>query len=178
MGITTLHITHNLEEAYTLGENLSVMIDGRVVQSGPKNEIFERPAGESIAKYLNYINIFRGVAKSVHGGTRIDLDEFSIVVGEKVADGKEVKVCIRQQDVKIVREDVVLRKSIERNVFSGTIVQLFPLPEFCLMRFRLKNSNKEYNMELKFPLHIKDRHDLYPGKKVRVAIWEPSIILL
>jgi ABC-type Fe3+/spermidine/putrescine transport system ATPase subunit len=34
VGITTFHVTHNLEEAYSLGERLSVMIDGNLVQSG------------------------------------------------------------------------------------------------------------------------------------------------
>jgi hypothetical protein len=45
------------------------------------------------------------------------------------------------------------------------------------MWFKLDGSEKSYDMELKFPLHIRDRHNLYPGKKVQVALWEPTIIL-
>jgi ABC-type Fe3+/spermidine/putrescine transport system ATPase subunit len=177
VGITTVHITHNLEEAYTLGENLSVLIGGQLVQSGPKTDIFQRPIDDRVARYLNYVNIFKGVAENDGNETRIPLGAFSILMEQKVQSGKHVSVCIRQQDIKVVREGSPLKDSLKRNVFSGTIVALFPLPEFCLMWFKLDESEKEYDLELKFPLHIRDRHNLYPGKQISVAIWEPNIIL-
>ncbi len=177
VGITTIHITHNLEEAYTLGENLTILIGGKVVQSGPKKEIFEKPVNKNIAQYLNYVNIYTGTANSLPNGTRIDLENFSLIVPQKVIDNQKVTVCIRQQDIKIVRENVPLKDSLKRNVLEGSIVELFPLPDFCLMWFRLIKSNQKYDMELKFPLHIINRHNLYPAKKVKVAIWEPTIIL-
>jgi ABC-type Fe3+/spermidine/putrescine transport system ATPase subunit len=177
VGITTIHITHNLEEAYTLGQHLSVLIGGNLVQHGPKQDIFERPRNENIAKYLGYTNIFKGIAEEGAPGTRIGLNGFDVAVKDTVPIGKEVTLCIRQQDIKIVRENTPLKDSLKRNVFSGTIVDLFPLPEFCLMWFKLDGSEKSYDMELKFPLHIRDRHNLYPGKKVQVALWEPTIIL-
>jgi ABC-type Fe3+/spermidine/putrescine transport system ATPase subunit len=177
VGITTIHITHNLEEAYTLGQHLSVLIGGNLVQHGPKQDIFERPRNENIAKYLGYTNIFKGIAEEGAPGTRIGLNGFDVAVKDAVPIGKEVTLCIRQQDIKIVRENTPLKDSLKRNVFSGTIVDLFPLPEFCLMWFKLDGSEKNYDLELKFPLHIRDRHNLYPGKKVQVALWEPTIIL-
>jgi ABC-type Fe3+/spermidine/putrescine transport system ATPase subunit len=177
VGITTIHITHNLEEAYTLGENLSVLIGGELVQSGPKKEIFDKPKAESVARYLNYSNIFEGTSESLHDGTRIHLENFSVVIGDKIPEGKKRTICVRQQDIKIVRKNVPLKNSLKRNVFSGSIVELLPLPEFCLMRFRLDNSNNNYDMELKFPTHIIVRQNLHIGKKVDVAMWEPKIIL-
>ncbi|MFC1670565.1 ABC transporter ATP-binding protein [Spirochaetota bacterium] len=177
VGITTVHITHNLEEAYTLGENLSVMINGEIIQSSPKSEIFEKPSNESIARYLNYVNIFDGVANTSSSGTKINLSNFNISVKDKIPHGKNIKICIRQQDIKIIREDAPLRDSLNRNVFPGTIVNLFPLPDSCLMWFKMENSNSEYDLELKIPLHLRERHNLYNGKKVRVALWEPAIII-
>jgi ABC-type sulfate/molybdate transport systems ATPase subunit len=50
VGITAFHITHNLEEAYTMGERLSVLINGELLQSGPKNEIFDRPLTSAVAR--------------------------------------------------------------------------------------------------------------------------------
>ncbi len=51
-GVTAVHITHHLEAAYTLGDRLSVLIDGRLVQSGRKEEVFRYPATESVARFL------------------------------------------------------------------------------------------------------------------------------
>jgi ABC-type Fe3+/spermidine/putrescine transport system ATPase subunit len=177
VGITTLHITHNLDEACTLGGRLSVLIDGQLVQQGSKDKIFEQPNTEGVARYLNYTNIFTGTTIEQPEGTRIDLDHFSVNVNQSIPSNVQVKVCIRQQDIKIIKEDVPVQDFLKRNIYSGTIIQLFPLPESCLMWFKMDDSPNRYDFELKFPLYLVQRHNLYPDKKIRVALWEPSIIL-
>jgi ABC-type Fe3+/spermidine/putrescine transport system ATPase subunit len=175
VGITTLHVTHDLEEAYSLGERLSVMIDGNLVQSGARQEIFERPVNESVAKYFNYTNIFEGVAERHPEGTRIDLGHFGVFVRTQLPQGKRVKVCIRQQDIRLIKEDVAIRDSLKRNVLSGEIANLFPLREEYVMWFKLQGSPNTHDLELRFPLYMQGRHGLHEGKKMRVALWEPVI---
>jgi ABC-type Fe3+/spermidine/putrescine transport system ATPase subunit len=177
LGLTTLHVTHNLDEAYMLGERLSVMIDGRLVQSGDRKQIFERPASERVARYFNYTNIFEGVAERHSEGTRIDLGHFGVTVRERVAEGKRVKLCIRQQDVRIIREGAEIREPLRRNVLAGDITKLFLLLEEFVTWFRVEGSPREYDLELRFPLHMEGRHKLYEGKKIRVALLEPRIML-
>ena len=177
VGITVFHITHNLEEAYTMGERLSVLINGEMLQHGNKIDVFDRPANERVATYLNYRNIFEGISEESMGGTKISTDNFSLLVSNSLPSGKKVKFCIRQQDIKIIKEGSPVKDSLNRNLFSGEIVTLFPLPEYCLMNFRIDGSPQRYDFELRFPRYLIDRHDLYPGKKIRVAIWEPKIIL-
>ena len=178
VGITTLHVTHNLDEAYTLGQRLSVLIDGNVMQSGSKQEIFDRPANVDVAGYLNYRNIFAGIAgDEPGGGSRVHTEHFDIVVGERLPAGRRVSLCVRAQDIKIVREGAPLKDSLVRNVFAGEISALFPLPEACLMWFRISGSKREFDFEVRFPRHIMLRHSLRTGKQVRVAFWEPTIIV-
>jgi len=177
VGVTALHVTHNLEEAYTLGEKLSVLINGDLVQTGPKEEIFEQPRSEEVARCLNYRNIFSGVAEPHSNGTSVQLGHFRVLVDKKIPSGERVKLCIRQQDIKIVREGPSIKDSLRRNVFSGEIVSLLPLPESCLMWFKIEGSPRPYDFELRFPAYIRVRHDLSPGQKVRVALWEPNIVL-
>jgi ABC-type Fe3+/spermidine/putrescine transport system ATPase subunit len=177
LGLSTLHVTHNLDEAYTLGERLSVMIDGRLVQSGDRKEIFERPANERVARYFNYSNIFGGVAEEHPEGTRINLGHFGVVVRTKVTEGRRVKVCIRQQDIRIIREGAAIREPLMRNVLAGEITKLFPLLEEFVMWFRIRGSPRSHDLELRFPLHMEGRHKLYEGKKVRVALLEQMIML-
>jgi ABC-type Fe3+/spermidine/putrescine transport system ATPase subunit len=177
VGITTLHVTHNLEEAFSLGQRQSVMIDGSLVQSGDTREIFERPANESVARYLNYTNIFEGVTEEHPGGTRVDLGHFGVQLGAKVAAGKRVKVCVRQQDIRIIKEGAAIKGSLKRNVFSGEIASLIPLREEYVMWFKIEGSQKRYDLEARFPLHMEGRHALHEGKRIRVALWEPMIML-
>jgi ABC-type sulfate/molybdate transport systems ATPase subunit len=55
----TLLVTHNIEEAYRLGEALLVLARGHVVASGPKEEIFQRPPSMEVARLTGCKNISR-----------------------------------------------------------------------------------------------------------------------
>jgi ABC-type Fe3+/spermidine/putrescine transport system ATPase subunit len=177
VGITALHITHNLEEAYSMGERLSVLIDGNLIQSGEKREIFENPASKNIAEYLNYRNIFTGTAREHPDGSKIDFGHFSVILQKEIPPGKGVRLCLRPLDIKIVQEGKPLKDSLRQNVFSGEIVSLFPFPDYCLMWFKIDGGPRKHDFEIKFPIHLRDRHNLFQGKKIRVALWEPNIIL-
>jgi ABC-type Fe3+/spermidine/putrescine transport system ATPase subunit len=177
VGITTLHVTHNLEEAYSLGQRQSVMIEGSLVQSGDTREVFQRPANESVARYFNYTNIFEGVAEEHPAGTRIDLGHFGVEVREKVAPGKRVRVCIRQQDIRIIREGAAIREPLRRNVLSGEITSLIPLREEFVMWFKIEGSPNRYDLEARFPVHMEGRHGFHEGKRISVGLLEPMIML-
>ena len=176
-GVTAIHITHHLEEAYTLGDRLSVMIDGKLIQSGPREDIFRHPITESVARFLGYRNIFYGATLPVFGGTEIDLGCFAITISEKIPAGEDVAVCVLPQYIKIIREGDPVRESLRRNIFQGEIISLFMLPEYCVMRFRMAGSARPFDFESRFPAYIRERLDLSVGKKITVALWEPSIIV-
>ena len=176
-GVTAIHITHHLEEAYTLGDRLSVMVDGKLIQSGRKEEVFGYPATESVARFLGYRNIFYGDTRSLSGGTAIDLGYFSVKTSKKIPAGERVAICLRPQYIKIIREDDPIRESLKRNVFKGEVVAIFMFPEYCQMRFQIAGSSSPFDLELKFPAYIKERLSLSVGKKITVALWEPSIIV-
>ena len=177
VGITAIHITHNLEEAYTLGERFSLLIDGRIVHAGDREEVWTRPANESVSRYLGFRNIFKGTAAPHAEGTSIDLGHFHVVVGEKILEGKETSLCIRQQDIRIIREGKPIKDSLKRNVFSGEIAEIFTTSDACSIWLRIDGSPRRYDLEAKFPLNIRGRYDLFKGKKIRVAFVGPSIIV-
>jgi ABC-type sugar transport system ATPase subunit len=51
-GLTTLHVTHDREEARTLGDHCAVMFRGRVAQAGETTDVFANPASDSVAQFL------------------------------------------------------------------------------------------------------------------------------
>ena len=177
VGVTVLHVTHHLEEAYTLGERITVLIDGSVIQSGSREAVFESPATETVARFLNYNNIFSGVAEAIDGHSEINLGHFRIALPHPVPAGRDVAVCIRPQDLKVVREGVPLSEALRPNVFPGEVVALLQTPESCVMLFRIAGSPHRHDLELRFPAYIRLRLGLEAGMKLRVAAWTPSIIV-
>ena len=57
LGITAIHVTHDQEEAMALGDNIVILNDSRIVQSGPPSEIYHKPANHFVASFLGGLNL-------------------------------------------------------------------------------------------------------------------------
>jgi len=62
VGTTTVFVTHDQEEAFTLADRVAVINNGRLQQIGPPTEIYEKPATEFVADFVGLTNRLPGVA--------------------------------------------------------------------------------------------------------------------
>eukprot|EP00913_Durusdinium_trenchii_P006022 g5634.t1 len=62
LGVTTIYVTHDQEEAMTLGDRIVVMSGGAIQQAGQPLEVYSRPASELVATFIGLpkMNLFRG----------------------------------------------------------------------------------------------------------------------
>ena len=67
VGITTVFVTHEQEEAFDLGDRIAVLNDGRLQQSGAPDELYERPVNLFVATFVGRANVFRGAAARALG---------------------------------------------------------------------------------------------------------------
>ena len=63
LGITTVYVTHDQEEALSLSDRVAVMRDGRVQQVAPPKALYERPANRFVADFVGTNNFIPGVVK-------------------------------------------------------------------------------------------------------------------
>ena len=68
LGITTLFVTHEQEEAFELGDRIAVLHAGALEQLGSAEEIYERPATLFVAGFVGRANVFRNAAARSFGG--------------------------------------------------------------------------------------------------------------
>jgi spermidine/putrescine transport system ATP-binding protein len=61
-GLTTIFVTHDQEEALTLSDRVALLDRGRIVQSGPPAEVYERPRTRFAARFLGDASLFEGRA--------------------------------------------------------------------------------------------------------------------
>ncbi len=66
LGITTIYVTHDQEEAMSLSDHVVVMSDGRVEQQGPPHEIYEHPASRFVADFIGRSSFVAAEVASVH----------------------------------------------------------------------------------------------------------------
>jgi ABC-type Fe3+/spermidine/putrescine transport system ATPase subunit len=68
LGITTVYVTHDQEEALSLSDRVAVMRDGRVLQVAAPKELYERPVTRFVADFVGTNNFIGGVCRGVTGG--------------------------------------------------------------------------------------------------------------
>jgi iron(III) transport system ATP-binding protein len=99
LGLTTIMVTHDQEEALTMADRILVMERGRVVQDGSPHEIYDRPATPFVASFIGSMN-FIPDAQCVSGGTfRKGLLVLSADDGRGLPPGAKATVAIRPEDV-------------------------------------------------------------------------------
>jgi molybdopterin-binding protein len=119
-GVTTVHVTHDHEEATLLGDRIGVMSGGKIIQVGKPDEIFRRPKSEFVAGFVGVENILEGRATARGGITRVDVGGGVVIeaVGERRG---EVKVCIRPEDIIVAKRPI---KSSGRNLLKGRVTEV------------------------------------------------------
>jgi iron(III) transport system ATP-binding protein len=105
-GFTAVHVTHNAEEALSLADNLVVMHNGHIVQAGPREKIFTRPATPQVARLTGEVSLIparvlayeneRAVMSLVVG------KPFSVAASNKLRAGCEAILVLRPQALSCV----------------------------------------------------------------------------
>ncbi len=105
VGITTIFVTHDQEEALTLSDRIVVMREGRIVQMGGPSEIYEAPTDEFVATFLGQENFFRGTVVAVEPN-RFQLETADGLLvwascADEVSEGREALVVIKKERIRI-----------------------------------------------------------------------------
>jgi putative spermidine/putrescine transport system ATP-binding protein len=72
LGITTIHVTHDREEAMVMADRIAILDAGRIAQLGTPEEVYNRPNSPFIAAFMGAGNVLELEAKPADGGTRIE----------------------------------------------------------------------------------------------------------
>jgi molybdopterin-binding protein len=124
--VTTLFITHDLDEALLLGDRVAVLLGGRLRQIGPPEEVFNAPEDEDVAAFVGVETVIPGkVIQSTEGVLVVEAGELRLEAVGEAAPGRNVLLCLRPEDVTIWPKDGSPSSSA-RNRMGGRIVRSTP----------------------------------------------------
>jgi iron(III) transport system ATP-binding protein len=120
--ITTLYVTHDQAEAMVISDRVAVLQDGRVVQVGTAEELFERPRTRFVAEFIGKTNLIDGVADGTatvaRGRLRLRVASTDLTPGAPVA------VSIRPHQIELASRALPgVPAAPEANVLAGTVVR-------------------------------------------------------
>jgi molybdate transport system ATP-binding protein len=109
-GVPILLVTHDLDECFALGDEMLVLREGRIVQSGAPRKVLDRPAGVEVARLLGIANLFEAEIVALdpaRNTSRIHVREFELngpyFPGR--LRGDRVWLCARAEDLRTVPQN-------------------------------------------------------------------------
>ena len=129
LGITTIYVTHDQEEALSISDRIAVMRAGKVMQIGGPREIYDNPANMFVANFIGTSCFLDGTAKN--GKVRI-LDAADVNARVDPAFADKVKVSVRP-------EHFIIESKPTDGAIRGTITLATFLGDFICYEIQLSN---------------------------------------
>lgn len=123
VGITTVYVTHDQEEALAISDRIAVMQEGAIQQIGAPQSIYTRPYNVFVSTFIGHSNLFAGRIKIVgnqafvvfRDGYQMPMDNL-----REVTEGQEVVISVRPEEFSVQAEG--LSCEIYARVFLGKYV--------------------------------------------------------
>ena len=128
LGVTTIMVTHDQEEALSVADRIVVMNQGVIEQVGTPMQVYRDPATPFVADFVGKINVLSG---QLHPGRQLHIGQGRFACEVDTESARDVKVYLRPEDV--------LARPIaagDSNVFHGDIDKIEFLGSYCHVSVR------------------------------------------
>ena len=118
VGITTIYVTHDQEEAMAVSDRIAVMKDGVIQQIGTPRSIYHRPANIFVANFIGSTNIISGTAS----GRTVTVEGYCAevpAIKNPLPEGTAVKLSVRPEELLLAPAD---QKGIAGDVINSTFL--------------------------------------------------------
>ncbi|MCX7787562.1 MAG: ABC transporter ATP-binding protein [Spirochaetes bacterium] len=173
LGITSIYVTHDQDEALAISDRIVVMNQGRIEQVGDPHTIYLYPKTAFVAGFIGIANIFTGRVLKREGNRLLLEAAFGQVwvwaEGSESKIGDEVRFSFRPEDMVLYREGMVnrIRGTIVHAIFMGDSTDLFV--EVKGQRLRARGGNLSYSQNV---------WKLKPGDVVDFGVEETAFRIL
>ena len=128
LGITTIYVTHDQEEALSMSDRIVVMHDGVAEQIGEPFEIYNHPSTRFVAEFVGTLNSIDATVVDAATG-RLSIDGQEITLGRAVdaAKGATLGFAVRPETIRLQKSednDLSLKGTVEEVAFLGSVVRI------------------------------------------------------
>lgn len=127
--MTTVHISHNIEEALAVSDWAAILNNGKVEQCAPMAELIQHPECENVARFLRAENIFEGVVKSLDEQHSLLCFADHQIKIKRHTHGT-VRFMVRPEHLRIVRSDDTSENVVRAHLLDSAYRGMFQRLEF------------------------------------------------
>jgi len=156
-GVTTVFVTHDQEEALSIADEVAVMMNGKIVQTGKPYEVYRSPINRDVATFIGDANFIKGQAcgRTIHC-------EIGEIISEQAHFGY-VDVMIRPEDITITTYGDTMAVVDDIQFFGHDQLVQIKLPSGATLRSRLLGAPGAYQRGQKVSVHVNSPAVLYPA---------------
>lgn len=179
LNMTVVFVTHDLDEAAQLSQNLVLLRHGRVVQQGPTPELLRRPATVEAARLMDFANLARArwVGSGASGITLRWGDVLLTAAGGPQSQPMDtVSWTVRASDVLLVKHNHP-EESRLGTILPAKVVEVIEMGDSALASVSVDDSGGEI-LRMRLRPGAVRRHNVSPGSQVRIALHPQALVLM
>jgi len=118
--ITTVYVTHDQEECFSISDKVAVMNNGIIEHLDTPQNIYENPKTEFVANFVGYENFIDLKIQEIKGALQSAVDNYDnkyVIKSDRKFTKEIVKGAIRPEDILIINEDII----VNENIIDGKI---------------------------------------------------------
>lgn len=123
VGITTVYVTHDQEEALSISDRIAVMKKGVIQQTASPHTIYTRPYNVFVSTFIGHSNLFHATVRADGSGKAVVFSDGYVMpmdnLSDEVTDGMQVIVSVRPEEFSIQPQGQGLQCRIKNKVFLG-----------------------------------------------------------
>ncbi|MCI7612031.1 MAG: ABC transporter ATP-binding protein [Selenomonadaceae bacterium] len=123
VGITTVYVTHDQEEALSISDRIAVMKKGVIQQTASPHTIYTRPYNVFVSTFIGHSNLFHATVRADGSGKAVVFNDGYVMpmdnLADEVTEGMQVIVSVRPEEFSIQPQGQGLQCRIKNKVFLG-----------------------------------------------------------
>ncbi|RXA21304.1 ATP-binding cassette domain-containing protein [Methanosarcina sp. MSH10X1] len=169
--LTVMHITHDQTEARIMADRIAIIMDGKLMQVGTPEEIFEKPVDSRVASFVGFENMLSGrVISADRGLLRIEAGKITIDASGDIEAGSEVHAFLRPENIVLSKTSA---QSSIRNSLQGRVTEVWMLG--ALVRVKIDCG---VLLNALITRQSAEEMDIHPGVPVYVQFKASSVHVL
>lgn len=154
IGITTVYVTHDQEEAMTISDHIAVMNLGEIQQVGSPKELYHKPHNEFVANFIGKTNLIDAKIIKENNKTFLQIGEYKLELQEyDHVEPQDVRVSIRPEEF-IKDESGVIEATVDNSVYLGSSVNYLLSTNFAERIEVTEESTFEENLKPGDVIHL------------------------
>jgi molybdate transport system ATP-binding protein len=185
LGLSVIYITHNLLDAFALGDRLAVIQAGHLQQVGPIQEVFQHPNSRTVAEITGVRNLLEGTVHSVGAEGLVIVWQGHTILAPPAprAPGEQVTCYIRPEDVKLLYPDRPLASTVQHNRVVGRVLRAIPGGTWVTVRLAVETKHSSWasgnvTLESRLPERAYRALQLEVGATVAFSLLRDGIKIL